>query len=873
MADATDPQELKDAEIVNVNQNGNAPEAAADESDGGVNSTPPIPSELPILPVRGVVVFPGTVMPLTIGREKSKLLIDSVLAGDKLLAIFAQRQDETEDPKIDDMYRVGTAAVVLKLLRLPDGNNSLLVHGLTRVGIEEMLATDPYWKARVHQQPDDNTSSLELEALTYSARRTAKEVIELSQNIPEEAGVILENIEQPGAMADYLAANLSLGLVQKQELLETFDVADRLRKVNATLNNQLEILKLSEKIQTDVRSEIDRTQREYYLNEQLKAIKKELGRDDEDSRGSELEALRKQLEEAKLPEDALTEGNREIDRLARISPASPEHGLIRDYLDWLIEMPWYQETDDQLDLKLAEHILDEDHYGLERIKKRILEYLAVRTLKSDGRGPILCFVGPPGVGKTSLGQSIARALGRKFVRFALGGVRDEADIRGHRRTYIGSSPGRIVKELRKVGVRNPVMMLDELDKLGRDFRGDPSAALLEVLDPAQNHSFTDHYLGVPVDLSKVLFIATANYLDPVDAPLLDRMEIIELGGYTISEKVEIAKRYLLPRQLEENGLGKTKIDIADELWRLIIDGYTREAGVRNLERTTAELCRAIASRVARGEKAPKSITAEQVREWLGPRYFDRETALVEGVPGVVTGLAYTPVGGRILFVEGTIMPGRGGFQLTGQIGDVMRESAQAAMSVVRANAARWNLDISILGEVDIHIHVPAGAIPKDGPSAGIAMVACLVSLLADAPASVEVGMTGEITLRGLVLPIGGVKEKVLAAYNAGLKTVILPKRNEPDLEDVPEEVRNKLSFVFVEHIDEALVTLFKAAPEKKTRKKAAKKTKKAIKSKKKATKRTTKKSTKRATKKKVKKAPKRKTPARRKTTRRKTAKR
>ncbi|MGE3180726.1 MAG: endopeptidase La [Phycisphaerae bacterium] len=807
MADAPDSRELKDAEARDLHQNG-TPEEPESSSEITAEASPAIPAELPILPVRGVVVFPGTVMPLTIGREKSKLLIDSVLAGDKLLAIFAQRKDETEDPKIDDMYRVGTAAVVLKLLRMPDGNNSLLVHGLTRVGIEEMVATDPYWKARVHQQPDDNQSSLELEALTYTARRTAREVIELSQNIPEEAGIILENIEQPGALADYLAANLSLGLVQKQELLETFDVSDRLRKVNATLNNQLEILKLSEKIQTDVRSEIDRGQREYYLNEQLKAIKRELGTDEDEGRAGELEALRAKLRDAKMPEEALEEGMREINRLSRISSASPEHGLIRDYLDWLIEMPWYEQTKDQLDLKLAEHILNEDHFGLQRIKKRILEYLAVRRLKKDGRGPILCFVGPPGVGKTSLGQSIARALGRKFVRFALGGVRDEADIRGHRRTYIGSSPGRIVKELRKCGVRNPVMMLDELDKLGRDFRGDPASALLEVLDPAQNHSFTDHYLGVPFDLSKVLFIATANYLDPVDAPLLDRMEIIELGGYTISEKVQIAKRYLLPRQLEENGLAKAKIEVADELWRLIIDGYTREAGVRNLERKTAEICRAIASRVAKGEKAPTQVTPEQVREWLGPRYFERETALVEGVPGVVTGLAYTPVGGQIMFIEGTIMPGRGGFQLTGQIGDVMRESAQAAMSVVRANAARWNLDISNLGDVDIHIHVPAGAIPKDGPSAGVAMVACLVSLLADTPASVKVGMTGEITLRGLVLPIGGVKEKVLAAFNAGLTSVILPKRNEPDLEEVPTEVREKMTFVFVEHIDEALVTLF-----------------------------------------------------------------
>ncbi|MDX2197731.1 MAG: endopeptidase La [Phycisphaerae bacterium] len=774
----------------------------------GKASPTEIPRELPILPIRGVVVFPGTVVPLTIGREKSKLLTDAVLAGDRLLAVFAQRHEQTLDPTLDDIYRVGTAATVLKLLRMPDGTNSLLVHGLKRVGIEQMITTEPYWKATIHAHDEAADGGIEIAALAHSARQSALEIIELSPNIPDEAAAILRSLDKPSALADYLAANLSLGLVQKQELLETFDIGDRFRKINATLNNQLEILRLSQKIQDDVRKGIDKTQRDYFLQEQMRAIQRELGEGEEGGMASQIAELRKQVADAGMPEAVLKEANRELDRLGRLSQASPEHALVRDYLQWLIEMPWTEESEDQLDLKLAEHILDEDHYGLEKIKRRILEYLAVRKLKQDGRGPILCFVGPPGVGKTSLGQSIARALGRKFARIALGGVRDEADIRGHRRTYIGSIPGRIVQEIRKCGVRNPVLMLDELDKLGRDMRGDPGAALLEVLDPAQNHNFTDHYLGVPIDLSKVFFIATANYLDPVDAPLRDRMEIIELSGYTIEEKVEIAKRYLVPRQAAENGLKEDAFRPSADVLREIIEGYTREAGVRTLERKLGSICRGLAARVARDGAKAGRFEPKLVAEFLGPRPFEREMASNLGVPGVVTGLAYTPVGGQIMFIEATAMPGRGSFQLTGQIGDVMRESAQAALSVVRSNAKRWGIELSRLSQTDIHVHVPAGAIPKDGPSAGVAMVSTLVSLLTDRAAKADVGMTGEITLRGLVLPIGGVKEKVLAAHLAGLKTVILPKRNEPDLAELPKAVRDEMTFVLAATVDEVLAAVF-----------------------------------------------------------------
>jgi ATP-dependent Lon protease len=762
----------------------------------------PWPRELPILPVRNVVVFPGTVVPLSIGRQKSKLLLDAVLAGDKLVGLFTQRREDIEDPGLEDLYRVGTAATVLKMLRMPDGNSSLLVHGLVRIGIVEMVATEPYLRAVVNAHVDEYKPSIELEALAHSARQTAREIIELSPNVAEEARIVLESIERPDALADFLAANLSLGIVQKQELLETFDVAERLRKINATLNSQLEVLRLSQKIQSDVRSEIERTQREFYLQEQLKAIQKELG--ELDANVAAINELRERIEAAGMPEAVLKEAHRELKRLERVPTASPEHAVIRDYLTWLCELPWQKLSEDNLDLARAEAILNEDHYGLERVKRRILEYLAVRKLKPDSKGPILCFVGPPGVGKTSLGQSIARALGRQFIRIALGGVRDEADIRGHRRTYVGAIPGRIIQEIRKAGTRNPVLMLDELDKVGADFRGDPAAALLEVLDPQQNHTFTDHYLGVPFDLSKVLFIGTANYMDPVAPALRDRMEVIELPGYTAAEKLEIAKRYLVPRQLEENGLTGRGVTFSEPALRMLIENYTREAGVRNLERAIGTVCRGIAAKVARGEVADVTVDPEDLEEYLGPPRFQPEQALQKAVPGVATGLAYTPVGGEIIFVEATAMPGRGNFTLTGQMGDVMRESAQAALSLVRSRAKDWGIKLPLLSKTDIHIHVPAGGIPKDGPSAGIAMLTALVSLFLERAPDPGLGMTGEITLRGLILPIGGVKEKVLAAHRGGLKRVLLPERNRPDLHEVPPDVREGLEFVFVQTVDQAL---------------------------------------------------------------------
>ncbi|MCG3127832.1 MAG: Lon protease 2 [Phycisphaerae bacterium] len=761
-----------------------------------------LPDVLPVLPVRNVVVFPGTVMPLSVSRDKSKRLIDDVFAGDKLLVACAQRREDTEDPDIDDIYRVGTACRALKLLRMPDGSHTILVHGLLRAGIIEFAAREPYWTARIQPRDDRAAGSIELEAMIYSARDLAAQVIELSPNVPDEAATILNSIDKPGALADYLSANLSLGLVQKQELLETFDVVDRFRKVNATLNNQLEILQLSQKIQSDVKTQVDKTQREYFLHEQMKAIQKELG--EGDSSAAELAELSARIDAAQMPEPVLAEARRELGRLERIPAASPERSVVRDYLDWLCDMPWHAETSDNLDLNRAQEVLAADHYGLEKIKKRILEYLAVRKLKPDGKSPILCFAGPPGVGKTSLGQSIARALGRKFIRISLGGVRDEADIRGHRRTYIGAIPGRLVQEIRKVGVRNPVIMLDEMDKIGADFRGDPASALLEVLDPSQNHTFTDHYLGVPFDLTRVMFIGTANYMEPVSPALRDRMEVIDLPGYTTSEKLEIAKRYLVPRQKEENGLADVELKFPDDALRAIIESYTRDAGVRNLDRTIASICRAVAANVARGDAHQTVITVESLSEFLGPPRYEPELALRTSTPGVATGLAYTPVGGEIIFVESTAMSGNGGFQLTGQIGDVMRESAQAALSLVRSRGKEFGITHFSHDKTDIHIHVPAGGIPKDGPSAGVAMLTSIVSLLTERVADPLVAMTGEITLRGLVLPIGGVKEKVLAAHRAGIRTVILPARNQADLVDVPPEVQKELRFVFAERVEQVL---------------------------------------------------------------------
>ncbi len=762
-----------------------------------------IPENLPILPIRDAVAFPGTIMPLNIGRDKSRRLVETAISGNKLIGVVAQRAKEIEDPTLEHIFRVGTVCMILKMLTLPDGTLNIVVHGLVRFGIEEIRSTEPFMVAHVHTRPDEVCPSQELDALIHNVKRNAYRAFELSPNVPEEARVILDNIETAGGIADFLAANLPLSLENRQELLETFDVMERLNKVNAALAEHVEVLELSNKIQKQVRQQIDKTQREYFLQEQLKAIQKELG--ETDSRTGEIQRLKERVEQAQMPEAALKEAQRELERIARIPQASPEYSVAVDYVTWLCDLPWAKGTTDQLDLPRAERILDQDHYDLAKVKKRILEFLAVRKLKPDGRGPILCFLGPPGVGKTSLGQSIARALGRKFIRISLGGIHDEAQLRGHRRTYIGSMPGRIIQEIRKCGANNPVFMLDEVDKLGQDFRGDPASALLEILDPQQNYTFTDNYIDAPFDLSRVMFIATANYIDPIPPPLRDRMELIRLSGYTTQEKLFIAKRYLVLRQLEENGLTRKNLVFTDEALRAIIALYTREAGVRELERQIGTIARGVAARVARGQRRQVKITPDKLSDYLGPAQFDHEIARHAGVPGVATGLAFTPTGGEILFIEATRMPGRGNLTLTGQIGEVMKESAMTAWSIVRSRARQLHIDDEDMTKLDVHVHVPAGAIPKDGPSAGVGMLSALVSLFTGRPCRPDVAMTGEITLTGRVLPIGGVKEKVLAAHRAGIKRVILPVENKKDLIDIPEDIRRKkMKFTFVSDIDHVL---------------------------------------------------------------------
>jgi len=766
-----------------------------------------IPSLIPILPIRNIVVFPGTVMPLNVGRQKSKNLLDEVMPAEKLIGVVTQKNAEVEDPGYGDLFTVGTACMILKLFKLPDGNQSIIVHGLVRFRLLGIEQSEPFAMGRIEVLEDVALPGTELDALVASVRQQANRVIELSPNTPDEAAQVLNSIGAASALADFLAANLPIekdDIAEKQRMLDETDVEKRLRIIAARLATQLDVLELQSKIQSQVKENIDKSQRRYYLQEQLKAIRKELGDGESGAGGSELETLRSRLEAAQIPEAVMKEANRELSRLDSIPSASPEYGVIRTYLQILSELPWSVMTTDKIDLKEARKILDRDHHDLEKVKRRILEYLAVRKLKPDGGGAILCFVGPPGVGKTSLGKSIAEAMGRKFIRVALGGVRDEADIRGHRRTYIGSMPGRIIAELRKAGTRNPVMMLDEIDKVGADFRGDPAAALLEVLDPAQNHTFTDHYLDVPFDLSHVLFIATANTMDPVPGPLRDRMEVIEIPGYTNSDKLDIARRFLVPRQLEANGVPVKKVKILDQALNWIIEGYTREAGVRSLERNIGAIARNLAAAIVEGKTDRAVITRERVGEILGPRKFDPELASRTSVPGVATGMAYTPAGGEILFIEATRMPGKGQITLTGQIGEIMKESATAAYSLIRSRSKSLGIDPKLVAESDIHIHVPQGAVPKDGPSAGVAMFTALASLMLNRPVHHDVAMTGEITLRGLVLPIGGLKEKTLAAKRAGIKQVIVPKRNERDMVEIPEEVRKSLKFHFVENIDQVL---------------------------------------------------------------------
>jgi len=769
--------------------------------------------ELPVLPIRNAVLFPGAVAPFDVGREKSVALVEDVdNLTSPVIAIFAQRDPSTDDPGADDLHTVGCAARVLKALKHSSGNYSLILQGLTRIKLETVTQNGPYLKAKIKKLEEGVISDDEAEALSMSLRDIAKQVIQLMPELPREAGSLIDSIQAPGALADLVAHNLDAPVEEKAQLLETVEVKERIRKVLRLLTRQLEILKMRERINSQIKEEMGKNQREYVLRQQLKAIKEELGEDDGDQ--GDLDGLEDRITKASLPTEAEQVAKKQIKRLRNMQVGSAEYTVVRTYLDWILDLPWHTQTPDNMEIAAVRKVLDDDHYGLEKVKKRILEYLAVRKLKKDKKGPILCLIGPPGVGKTSLGRSIARALGRKFHRISLGGVHDEAAIRGHRRTYVGALPGQLIQGMKKAGTINPIFMMDEVDKLGHDFRGDPSAALLEVLDPEQNNSFADHYLEIPYDLSNVMFIATANVGDTIPAPLRDRMEILEIPGYTRREKLAIARQHLVPKQIEEHGLnalsspahpGVPLLEITDAAIEIIIDSYTREAGVRTLERQVASVIRGVAVKIAEGDLTPRKIeTEEQLREFLGAGRFTSDVAERTEEPGVCTGLAWTSVGGEILFIEATRMYGSGKLQLTGQLGDVMKESAQAALSYVRSGAERYGIPKDFLDKSDIHIHIPTGGMPKDGPSAGVTMFTALVSMLTGVRVRHDVAMTGEITLRGRVLPIGGLKEKVLAAHRAGIKRVIVPERNKPDLDEVPAEVKNDLEFVFVSKMDQVL---------------------------------------------------------------------
>ncbi len=779
------------------------PKSGADKDEKGKEERILVPSELPILPLRGTVLYPDLILPIMVGRKRSVKLIDDAMDSNRIIGIVTQKRSEIEDPKESDLYSVGVAALILRMIRELDGSQRVIVQGISRIRIREYFQKDPYYKARVETMEEGIVTGVEIEALMMNLKNLFQRAVELAPYLTSELGSMVNNIKSPSILADLIASNLNISTPEKQGILETVDVRERLTKVHLILNKEVQVLELGNKIQSQVKEDMDRTQREYYLREQLKAIKKELGELDDHS--SEIKELREKIKKAKMPPEVVTAAEKELDRLSKIPPASAEYTVARTYLDWLVELPWSESTEDNLDILNAQKTLDEDHYDLEKVKKRILEYLAVRKLKSDMKGPILCFVGPPGVGKTSLGKSIARAMGRKFIRISLGGVRDEAEIRGHRRTYVGALPGRIIQGVKKAGSNNPVFMLDEVDKIGMDFRGDPSSALLEVLDPEQNFSFSDHYIDLPFDLSKVMFITTANVLDTIPPALRDRMETLELPGYSEDQKMMIAKEFIIPKQITEHGLTPEHIEFQNEAIQVIISSYTREAGVRNLEREIAAICRGVAKDVASGANQQKVlITPELLHKFLGPVKFFPEVAERTSEPGVATGLAWTPTGGDIIFVEATKMRGEKGLTLTGQLGDVMKESAQAALAYVRSKSKELNIEEDFFAKHDIHIHVPAGAIPKDGPSAGITMFVALVSLLTNKPVRSDVALTGEITLRGLVLPVGGIKEKVLAGMRAGIKTIILPAKNEKDLEEIPEHIRNQMAFKFIQRMDEAI---------------------------------------------------------------------
>src|SRR6516225_1553599 len=771
--------------------------------DQGGGQVPLPPDGMILLPVRQTVLFPGIVLPLAIGRKSSIAAAQEAVRSQRMLGVILQIDPAVEEPTPEQLHKVGTAAQVLRYVTAPDGTHHVVAQGVRRFRVLEYLRGFPFLVARVEEIGTAEVVTPDIEARVGLVRTRAREAIELLPNVPMEVAATIENLDSASALADFIAGILDAKPSEKQDVLETVDIKERLDKVLALLAQRIEVLKLSKQIGEQTQQSLSSQQREHILREQLRHIQKELGEGDEKS--AELAELREAIEKAGMPKEAKDQATKELKRLERMPEAAAEYGMIRAYLDWLIDLPWSKLDTDTIDVAEARHILDEDHYGLPKIKRRILEYLAVRKLNPDGKSPILCFVGPPGVGKTSLGQSIARATGRKFVRLSLGGVHDEAEIRGHRRTYIGALPGNIIQSIRKAGTANPVMMLDEMDKLNAGgFHGDPSSALLEVLGPEQNSTFRDNYLGVAFDLSKVMFIATANVLDTIPGPVRDRMEIIELPGYTEDEKLEIARRYLLKRQLEANGLTAQQCEITEDAIRTIIRDYTREAGVRNLERLIGAVCRHVAMRVAEGGVERMRIDSGALPAILGPRRFENEVAMRTSVPGVATGLAWTPTGGDILFIEATRVPGSGKLILTGQLGEVMRESAQAALTLAKARAPDLGFDVTLFEKSDVHIHVPAGAIPKDGPSAGVAMFVALASLLTGRTARNDTAMTGEISLRGLVLPIGGVKEKVLAAARAGITTVLLPARNQKDLDDVPEAARAQVRFVWLERVDDAI---------------------------------------------------------------------
>jgi ATP-dependent Lon protease len=773
--------------------------------EDAAQSMEPLPDALPILPLRETVTYPDTLTPLAVGQERSIKLVNDVLSGNRMLAMVGSKDPELDTPGPDDLYGVGVAGTVARMMKVPDGTLRILVQGSVRIRILDYVSEQPYLVARIEEMPDVLETSTELEALTHNVQSTFSQIIEAIPYLPEELQLAVANLDEPSALSHLIAGALRISTEEKQELLETVDVTKRLHRLSEILTRELEVVQLGSKIQSQVESEIDKGQREYFLRQQLKAIQEELGEGDEQQ--AELNELRERIEEAKLPEEAQKSAERELSRLEKLPPVAAEYGVIRTYLEWLVDLPWSKETEDNLDIAHARTVLDDDHYDLEEVKDRILEYLAVRKLNPESPGPILCFVGPPGVGKTSLGRSIAKALGREFERISVGGVVDEAEIRGHRRTYIGALPGTIIRALRDAGTRNPVFMIDEIDKMGADFRGDPSSAMLEVLDPAQNSTFRDHYLDLPFDLSEVLFIATANILDTVPPALQDRMEVIQLAGYTVEEKLHIAKRYLVPRQLSANGLKASNIEFADPALRAIIEEYTREAGVRNLERQIGTVCRKIARDVAEGKaKGKVRISAKRARELIGKRRFFSETRRRTKDPGVATGLAWTPVGGEVLFIEASAVPGSGKLTITGQLGDVMKESAQAALTWVRRHSQELAPDLpdEWFAKHDIHVHIPAGAVPKDGPSAGVAMTTALASLISNRPVRNDVAMTGEITLTGQVLPIGGLKEKSLAAQRAGIKQVIVPDRNEGDVAEISEQEREGLDFVYADDIGDVL---------------------------------------------------------------------